>query len=360
MVLSLHTEQRANCFRRLRAALEPLLPGAEVFYLDLGGVRIVRILACEKEAGPMIRRQLAWSLTAPVPSPDATLILWRERVDADFHRRVLGLDVEDDGSGDNLILTERKGEDLVPFGEVSYANRTLRLTDGTVTWYATERFEPEEWIREGHLFVHDLYRILDTPSSHLVHGACLGLDGKGILLCARGQRGKSTLAVTAMLRGFDYVSDDYLILEKSREGLLASPIYSIITLSPTMYTRLYDDLDRARFVCNNARKDKYVFDISGYGDTLRRRYPVLSCMFPEIDPDAKEARIEPCSPAEKGRAITHLVHSTILQMQAQGDAGTVRKLISFLQELPFHTIRLSPDIYGNVECLRTFLQTQER
>ena len=188
-----------------------------------------------------------------------------------------------------------------------------------------------------------------------MHGACIGLDGQGILLCARGQRGKSTLAVTAMLRGFEYVSDDYLILEKSAEALAASPIYSIITLSPRMYNALYDDLDKARFICNNARKDKYVFDISGYGAALQRAYPVRLCIFPEIEPSLTQAVIEPCSAVQKGRAITHLVHSTVLQMQAQGDAGTVRKLIAMLQDLPFYSMRLCPDIYANVETLREFL-----
>lgn len=240
---------------------------------------------------------------------------------------------------------------------MSYENRTAHLTDGNISYYCVESFEAEEWIREGHLFVHWLYRVSDTRTSHLVHGACVGLDGRGILLCARGQRGKSTLAVTAMLQGFEYVSDDYLLLEQTPRELVASPIYSIITLSPRMYAALYEDLDKARFLCNNARKDKYVFDISGYGDSLRRRLPVKACIFPEIDPSISEACMEPCSPAQKGRAITHLVHSTLLQMQAQGDAATVRKLIAMLQELPFHAMRLSPDIHGNVETLRKFLES---
>ena len=355
MVLSLNEQQRQNCFLHLRSFLEPLMADAESFYIQVGGIKTVRVLSCDPEAAPMIRRQLAWSLTEPVPSPDATLVLWREKVDASFHQRVLGIGVEDDGSGDNLILALREGDGIQPFGEVSYENHTANLTDGDCSFYCVESFAAEEWIKEGHLFVHWLYRLADTPTSHLVHGACIGLDGQGILLCARGQRGKSTLAVTAMLRGFKYVSDDYLILEKSAEALAASPIYSIITLSPRMYTALYDDLDKARFVCNNARKDKYVFDISGYGSALRRAYPVRLCIFPEIEPSLTQAVIEPCSAVQKGRAITHLVHSTVLQMQAQGDAGTVRKLIAMLQDLPFYSMRLCPDIYANVETLREFL-----
>ena len=355
MVLSLNERQKQNCFLRLRSCLEPLMADAQEFFINVGGIRTVRVVSCNPQAAPMIRRQLAWSLAEPVPDPDATLVLWKEKVDASFHSRILGIGVEDDGSGDNLILALRQGDGIKPFGEVSYENRTASLSDGDTSYCCVESFEAEEWIKEGHLFVHWLYRVADTPTSHLVHGACIGLDGKGILMCARGQRGKSTLAVTAMLRGFEYVSDDYLILEKRDEALAASPIYSIITLSPRMYETLYDDLDKARFICNNARKDKYVFDISGYGSALRREYPVKACIFPEIDTSLSQAVIEPCSEVQKGRAITHLVHSTVLQMQAQGDAGTVRKLIGMLQGLPFYSMRLCPDIYANVETLRKFL-----
>lgn len=351
----MNEQQRQNCFLRLRSFLEPLIADSESFYIQVGGIKTVRVLSCDPEAAPMIRRQLAWSLTEPVPNPDATLVLWREKVDASFHQRVLGIGVEDDGSGDNLILALREGDSIQTFGKVSYENHTANLTVGDCSFYCVESFAAEEWIKEGHLFVHQLYRLADTPTSHLVHGACIGLDGKGILLCARGQRGKSTLAVTAMLRGFEYVSDDYLILEKSSEALTASPIYSIITLSPRMYTALYDDLDKARFVCDNARKDKYVFDISGYGSALRRAYPVRLCIFPEIEPSLSQSVITPCSNIQKGRAITHLIHSTVLQMQAQGDSGTVRKLIAMLQDLPFYSMNLCPDIFANVETLREFL-----
>jgi len=355
MVLSLNKQQKQNCFTYLKARLSPLMTAAEEYYIDLGGLKTVKIVSCAPEADFMIRHQLVWSLTAPVSNPDATLVLWRQTVDSSFHKKTLGLDVEDDGSGDNLILALRDGDNLLPFAEVSFENCSARLSDGDTSYYCVQSLEPEEWIKEGHLFVHWLYKMADTQSSHLVHGACIGLDGQGILLCARGQRGKSTLAVTAMLHGFEYVSDDYLILEKTPHTLVASPIYSIITLSPRMFEALRDDLDKARFICDSARKDKFVFDISGYEDSLRRRYPIKACVFPEIDPSISEAVIEPCTPAQKGRAITHLVHSTIIQMQAQGDASTVRKLITMLRDLPFYTIRLSPDIFGNVEILRKFL-----
>ena len=159
--------------------------------------------------------------------------------------------------------------------------------------------EPEEAIKQGHLFVQLLNRILKTPDTNLIHGACIGLNGKGVLLCARGQQGKSTLAVHALLDGFEYVSDDYLTLEKSRDGLLAYPIYSIVTLSPQMYNEMYEALQGTRFVSNNARRDKYVLNIANLHARFRTAYPVQVCMLPEIFPGA-EPSITRCLPAEKG------------------------------------------------------------
>ena len=78
----------------------------------------------------------------------------------------------------------------------------------------------------------------------MVHGDIVGLNDNGVLFCARGQRGKSTLVVLSMIDGFEYVSDDYLTLEKENDKLYAHPIYSIITLSPRMYNELFDKLKR--------------------------------------------------------------------------------------------------------------------
>ncbi len=106
-------------------------------------------------------------------------------------------------------------------------------------YYGVRNLEPEEFIKEGHIFVQMFNKIVKTETSNLVHGAVVGMDNQGILFCARGQRGKSTLAVLAMMKGFEYVSDDYLVLEKDEDKLYSHPIYSIITLSPRMYITSY-------------------------------------------------------------------------------------------------------------------------
>ena len=334
-------------------------------YIDLGS-KVVRLINYSDEFTPLVIKQLSYTLKDSAPRYDSTIVIWKEE---DFEHLAQNIGQEFDPKKNLRIRVEMlalklKSLDLVMFDE-KYSKHNPILDLNTVRgffngydreeetyYYGVKNLEPEEFIKEGHIFVQIFNKILKTPNTNLVHGAVVGLDNNGILFCARGQRGKSTLAVLAMLRGFEYVSDDYLVLEKIGEELFTYPIYSIITLSPRMYNELYYELD-GKFVSNNARKDKYVINIEKYHHTFKTRYPIKVCMFPEITGDEKPS-VRLCTKEEKGRAITHLIHSTINQMQDRHDIKTIQKLISMVKNLDFYKINLSFDIGENVECLREF------
>ncbi len=335
-----------------------------IFYLDLG-VKTVRLICYSEEFIPHIQKQLAYSLKENAEKYDTTIILWKvndikqtiKYISSDFDLKTnLKLRAE-------LIVRKQISiydntySKTKPIFNVNSTHDVINSYDriSNTYFYGVKNLDPEEFIKEGHIFVQILNNILKTPNTNLVHGACVGLDNKGILLCARGQRGKSTLAVLAMIEGFEYVSDDYLTLEKEGDNLYAHPIYSIITLSPRMYNELYDRLDGTRFISNNARKDKYVINISNFHNQFKKKYPIKLCMFPEIVSD-KEPSIKECTQQEKGRAITHLIHSTIFQMNDIHDINTIQKLIKMVKEYEFYKINLCNNIFKNVECLKEFIK----
>jgi len=344
----------------------------QAFYIDLG-VKIVRLICYSPDFIPHIKKQLTYTIKTSAPKYDVTVILWKIKNIKQMYKYI----APEFGPAKNLklrieILTYNKNyfDDLWIFDKKYSYNKPLLNIDinqGIINsydkenetyYYGVENLEPEEFIKQGHILVQILNNILKTQNTNLVHGACVGLDNKGILLCARGQRGKSTLAVLAMMEGFEYVSDDYLTLEKEGDNLYAHPIYSIITLSPRMYNELYDKLDGTKFVSNNARKDKYVINISNFHDKFKKKYPIKICMFPEIVSDL-EPSIRECTNTEKGRAITHLVHSTIFQMNDIHDIKTIKKLISMVKCFKFYKINLCNDIYKNTKCLKEFIKEYE-
>ena len=321
---------------------------------------------------PHVEKQLTYVLKDSASSYDATLKVWKEPKSDLFPAKVF----DELNPKNNLqlrvkILTKQieRIDSAVFDYELSkvkpiFQNKSSKNAktveainkDTNTYYYGIENLESEELIKEGHLFVQNINEILKTPTSNLVHGAALGVDNHGILFCARGQRGKSTLAVLSMFKGFEYVSDDYLTIEKKDNKLYASPIYSIITLSPKMYNELYDYLDGTRFVSNNARKDKYVINISKFHNQFKKNYPIDICMFPEIM-DIKEPFIVPC---EKSRAIVQLIHSTLMQTRDLADTKTVKKIYEMVKDFDFYKIGLCPDIEKNTEFLRNFMKNIDK
>jgi len=355
---------------QLKTRYERELSAAGDCYLDLGGFKIVRLIVGDPDAWGLIRRELGWVITSPVASPDATITLLKHDSPKDFFHDAMGLPfthIEDTKFEVIYIIPENeKDGKLFPTAQHNMDDQTVHIRDGNSYYYLTKSYRPEDWIREGHVLVQMLFRILNTePSTCLVHGACVGTGGRGILMCARGNMGKSTLAVTSMLDGMEYVSEDYLILSQAKpEGeLRASPIYSIITLSPRMYNALYEKMDKARFVGISHFKGKYVFDMSAYSDRLRRDYPIRACVFPEINPSAAEPVVEQISGSEKSRAITHIAHSTIFQMWSSGlkreqqDTKTILKIIGMVRDMPFYKITLSTDLEANSKLLRELVSS---
>lgn len=344
-------------------------------YADLG-CKIVKIVSYSDEFLPLVEKQLTFVLKDSAEHYDDTLIIWHESDTLNLAKSIISkipqytmrLKLERIHKKAHLgHCTDEELYNLSMFYNNFSKTKPIinfRTEQGFVNandkenhkyYYGVKDLSPEEFIKEGHIFVQFLNNILKTETSNLVHGAVIGYKGNGICFCARGQRGKSTLSVLSMMRGFEYVSDDYLILhENEKKELLSSPIYSIITLSPEMYNRLYDLMDGCRFVSNNARKDKYVFNIANFHDRFKKNYPIKLCIFPEIVSD-KEPSIRPCTAEEKGRAVVQIIQSTLMQTQDLSENWTVKKIMNMVKDYPFYKFNLCHDINKNTEFLCEFM-----
>ena len=63
---------------------------------------------------------------------------------------------------------------------------------------------------------------MTTLSSETVHASTVAIDGHAVLIAGRPGSGKSDLALRLIDRGAVLVSDDYTILTRSGDGLVAS------------------------------------------------------------------------------------------------------------------------------------------
>lgn len=71
-----------------------------------------------------------------------------------------------------------------------------------------------------------------------LHGACVGREGRGVLLLGASGSGKSTLALHSLLRGLDFLAEDALFVDPQR--MLATGIGNFLHLRPELL-RLVDD-----------------------------------------------------------------------------------------------------------------------
>jgi len=205
----------------------------------------------------------------------------------------------------------------------------------------------------GHIIVRYLYEISKSENQILTHSASVGLNNKGVMISARGGGGKSTLAVSAMLDGFQYVSDDYLMLTKKNDGLFACPVYSTINLSPSIIEKM--PALKAGYLWNSWwQPQKHTLEISEHHSSFVNTLPIKALIFPQIK-DIETPQIEKMT--DKGKAITQMVYSSVSQLvNPENRSDYIKTLLSFIKDLNVYKINLSPDLKKNTKCLRKFIE----
>ena len=183
----------------------------------------------------------------------------------------------------------------------------------------------------------------------LLHSACVGVDGKGVLLSTRGGGGKSTLAVSCLLGGFDFVADDY-VLVNSEGPLKALPLYRTVSLNQDMSAVLKPGMDIVRI--DHDRNDKLMLDASGY--SYANELPVNAIICPRVS-DIGEPEIRKTSP---GPVLVKLIDSTASQLGVFRDPEPYRIMSRRLIGIPVYEILLSRDLEKNREALRKFISEE--
>lgn len=106
-----------------------------------------------------------------------------------------------------------------------------------------------------------------------LHGACVGRDGRGVLLLGASGSGKSTLAMHSLLEGLDFISEDAVFVQP--QSLLATGVANY----------LHVQADALRFI-----DDQAIRDWISQAPVIRRRSGVQKF---EADLRRRHARLAP-------------------------------------------------------------------
>lgn len=130
-----------------------------------------------------------------------------------------------------------------------------------------------------------------------LHAACLGRDGRGVLLLGDSGAGKSTLALHGLLRGLDFLSEDAVFVRPG--DMLATGVANFLHVQADALDRIGDDAAR-RWIAASP--------------VIRRRSGVA-----KFEADLRRAP----APARLAPGPLQLVGTVILSPQAAADPGAM-------------------------------------
>lgn len=123
-----------------------------------------------------------------------------------------------------------------------------------------------------------------------LHAACVGRDGKGVLLLGPSGAGKSTLALQCLLEGFQFLAEDSVLVQPA--GLRAAGIANFIhvrrdTLRFVADARTARELGKARLIRRRSGVRKLEIDLrEGRFRLAREPLPIAAILFVSAEPAA--------------------------------------------------------------------------
>lgn len=105
-----------------------------------------------------------------------------------------------------------------------------------------------------------------------VHGACVGRDGRGLLLLGDSGAGKTTIVLQSLLAGFEYLSEDSVFVSPDSLEAVAVPnfLHLRTDCARSMRYALRDSLRDAARIRRRSGERKFVLDLRSTG------FPVAS------------------------------------------------------------------------------------
>ena len=278
------------------------------FFTEIGGKKLMLCFPSREQAGA-VEQYLAGRRIPETQSPDARFRFWAD----DCSRYI-----DPGGLSEHWRYREEDGCVIslpgIRFTGADVSSRTF--------YYCLH--DPEKRARIPHWAAGILIsQWAGTAGLLPVHGAAVGVNGRGVLLAARGGGGKSTLAAACLLSGMDYVADDYVLV--SAEGpIRAMPMSSSLNMNPDMKRQL--GLNLPVIWENAGRGGKQLLDASSF--PICRDMAVCAVVFLSRW-DWEQAKISPVS----GSSAVRLAQSAP-RLESRYDPITGKAVLRRLSGLP--------------------------
>ena len=312
---------------------------------DIGGRTLQASFAGEAMVAQVLPA-LAHLQTAPVPAPDLCVAVW------DSASTGLPLPTPPWRSDDQVSRGEIRGFDTGP-------DLHLALQGGSG---ALSMLHPGS--RRGMLWLDNAARCPSweaaaplrgllhwwcaPPRRQLVHGAAVGRGKRAVLLTGKGGSGKSTTALTALLAGFDYLGDDYLLCDLAAQGPVVHSLYNSAKVDASALGQL-PGLPAAQPEPGEEKTVLYTREY--FPEQLQRRAELRAILVPRVT-GGSHSRLQALTAAQ---AFLALAPTTLFQLPGAGGdaAGFLRRLVA---ALPCYELQLGASQDSTLDAIEGVLE----
>ena len=248
--------------------------------------------------------------------------------------------------GDFLVRDEvvGSGEDgvSVAYGLESRLLSTFDVTTQQGVWWTPDAGGLPSWELTAPLR-YQLHWSLGQQQLAFVHAAVVGKDGKGILLVGRGGAGKSTATAACLDNGWEFLADDYCVLECSPVPR-AHSVYRYAKLAETSLAMVPGLRDAVAW--QRPADAKHVLDIAGRRpEQMVRSLELVAVVLPEIT-TSHALPVE----VHGARRARDLVASTMFQM-ASPSTASLRVVAEVIESLPAYRVGFNDTAHAIVAAL---------
>lgn len=242
--------------------------------------------------------------------------------------------------GDSLSMAYRPVErDLATFDRV---RREAML-------WTPDHAEVPVYVRASPFFII-LTWWMREHGAHPVHSGAVGDEDGGVLLVGQGGSGKSTTAISSLLGGLSYASDDYVMLDFRPEPHAWS-LYSTAKLEPG-HSERFPALEPVLYR-PSPEGEKYLAYLHAFApERVARGFPLAAVIAPSVGA-GREATFSRIRPAE---ALAALAPSTLLAMPAPRDPSTFAAMANVVRALPCFRLEIGSDLSSIAPAVRGVIE----
>ncbi len=185
----------------------------------------------------------------------------------------------------------------------------------------------------------------------VIHASLVSRDGQGVLFAGWSGSGKSTSSLACLQDGFDYLSEDFVGLQKLPDGsFVGYSLYNSAFVETSHLARFPTLTPYVRKAQFPSEKKSLVLLSQVFPERLKGSVPIRLLVLPRVT-DLPESQIRP---AAKGQALLTLGPSTLLSVPGLG-TRRLDTLARLVEQVPCYWLDLGRELKSIPHCMEELL-----